>query len=348
MKEELFKGRGAQINPNGHYSSTRRNVDHVQYDTDDDINRTQYRMYRAKSIVNHVPSPDIGFNYSMNVYQGCEHGCTYCYARNAHAYHDLGTGLDFERMILVKENAAQLLYDFLNRRNWQAETVMMSGNTDCYQPLEAKFQISRECLKIFLDARNPVGIITKNILIKRDADILQKLAEKQLVSVVFSITTLNEELRRKMEPRTATTAQKLKVIEYFTELGIPCSVMMAPVIPALNSHEIFEIAEASAAAGARSFHHASVRLNGDVSEIFEDWIKMAYPDRAEHTLNAIRSIHNGQLNNADFHERMKGSGKRAENIHQMAALARRKFFKDAKKPQLRTDLHIKHGQMKLF
>lgn len=349
MKEhDYIKGRGAQINPNGHYSANRRRNDYECFDNNENLGTTQYRTYRAKSLVNYIPSPDIGFNYSFNVYQGCEHGCTYCYARNSHAYHDLGTGLDFERKIQVKINAPELLSTFLNKPKWKAQTIMMSGNTDCYQPAESKFELSRRCLKVFLNARHPVGIITKNSLIQRDIDLLEQLAELQLVTVLFSLTTLNEELRRKMEPRTATAKQKLKVIEKFSNAGIPCSVMMAPIIPALNSHEIFDIAKASSKAGAESFHHATVRLNGDVSEIFENWIRQSFPDKADHVLNGIRSLHLGQLNNSNFHERMKGSGVRASNIHQMARLAKQKYFSNSKKSGLRTDLHLKNGQMKLF
>lgn len=348
MPNDHIKGRGAQINPNGHFSSVQRGNDHVRYDDREGAAKTNYRAFQARSIVNKLSSPDVGANYSMNSYQGCEHGCTYCYARNTHAYHDLGTGLDFERMILVKENSPKLLEEFLNKPSWQAETIMMSGNTDCYQPLEAKFKLSRECLKVFLKVQNPVGLITKNALIQRDIDVLEELAKLQLVRVVFSITTLNEDVRRKMEPRTATASQKFNVIRKFREKGIPCSVIMAPVIPALTSHEIFDIAKASAEAGAIGFHHSMIRLNGDVSQIFKDWIKKVFPDRAEHTLNAIRSLHNGNLSNSEFHSRMKGSGERAENIHQMARIAKQRYFRDCPKINLRTDLLVKNGQMKLF
>jgi len=342
-----LKGRGAQINPNGHYSETFTHPSDSGFIDPEGV-RTQFIKVRAKSIVNTVPSPDIRMDYSMNPYQGCEHGCVYCYARNTHAYHDMGTGIEFESKIIAKVNTADLLHTFINRKAWRPSPILLSGNTDCYQPIERKLQLTRSALEVFLATRHPVGIITKNTLVKRDIPILKKLANLGLLQLVFSITTANESLRNIMEPRTASYAKKLALIEELEGEGIPVSVMMAPIIPGLNDHEVMTIARDTANAGACSFHYASVRLNGDVEIIFKDWLIKAFPDRAKKVLNGIASLHGGKLNSSKAHERMKGNGVKADQIKQMVHLARKKFFQSRTVPVLRTDLAIKQGQMKLF
>ena len=206
--------------------------------------RTNYIPIFPKTIVNKVTSPDVGMKYSLNPYQGCEHGCIYCYARNTHEYWGYGAGLDFEQIILVKKEAPNLLEEKLKSKNWQAETIVLSGNTDCYQPAEKKFGITRECLKVFLNYRHPVGIITKNALVLRDLDILKELAKDHLIAVNVSITSLSEDTRRILEPRTASIKKRLETIRLLADNGIPVNAMLAPIIPGINSHEIMDMAKA--------------------------------------------------------------------------------------------------------
>ncbi|WP_425235308.1 PA0069 family radical SAM protein [Ulvibacterium sp.] len=358
MKEEDYiKGRGAQQNvPN-------RFLKYI-YETRDDFlefcrmegeeadkNKTQYIPIFPKTIVNKVTSPDVGMMYSMNPYQGCEHGCIYCYARNTHEFWGYGAGLDFERKILIKKDAPKLLEAKLQHKNWKAETIVMSGNTDCYQPAEKKFKITRGCLEVFLKYRHPVGMITKNALILRDLDILSELAKNKLVGINVSITSLSEETRRILEPRTATIKRRLDTIKTLSENNIPVNAMLAPIIPGINSHEIMNLAKAVADHGALSFAFTVVRLNGAIGQIFTDWIKKTLPDRAEKVLHQIQECHNGTLNDSRFGIRGRGEGKIATQIHDLVHLARHTYFKDKPPfPKLNKKLHerYKKGQMKLF
>lgn len=312
--------------------------------------RTQYLNVFPKTIVNKVDSPDVGMGYSMNPYQGCEHGCVYCYARNTHEYWGFGPGVDFESRILVKANAPALLEARLRKPNWQAQTIVLSGNTDCYQPAEQKFGLTRACLEVFLRYRHPVGIITKNALLLRDLDLLKALNADGLVGVHVSVTTLDKKTRSLLEPRTTTTAQRLKTIETLSNAGIPVNAMLAPIIPGINSHEVMQLARAVSGAGARSFGLSVVRLNGAIGQIFTTWIQRALPDRAEKVLKQIRSCHGGSLNDSRFGIRNKGEGPVAEQIHKMAAVARKKYFEGRQFPELNKSLHeeIKTGQLRLF
>ena len=288
--------------------------------------------------------------WSMNPYQGCEHGCIYCYARNTHNYWGYSAGLDFEQKILVKEDAPRLLEEQLKKKNWQPEPIMLSGNTDCYQPIERELEITREILKVLWKYRHPVGIITKNSLILRDLDILKPMAEKQLVRTSISVTTLDESLRRQLEPRTASVHSRLKTIQTLAENGIPVNVMLAPIIPGLNDHEIMKMAETVAGLGAMSIAYTLVRLNGDVAELFEDWIRRNLPDRAERVLNRIRDCHSGQLNDSRFGTRMRGEGQIADIVAQQIKLARQKYFVDRVKPEYDLTLfeQARNPQLKLF
>jgi len=287
---------------------------------------TQYTEVNAKSIVNAVLSPDLGHKWSLNPYQGCEHGCSYCYARNTHTYWALDAGLDFERQILVKRNAADLLARHFEKGSWQPEAIMLSGNTDCYQPLERKLEITRSLLKVFLEYRNPVGIVTKNTLIERDLDLIIELNKLNLVHVAFSLNSLNEDLRRKMEPRTATAKRRLALIKKLSDLGIPVQVLIAPIIPGLNSHEVLSIAEKVAAAGARNISYTILRLNGQVKDVFLSWLEKHYPDRYQKVYNLVAASHDGQLNDSKFGRRMHGHGEMAEQIKQSILLARKRYF----------------------
>ncbi|GAA4295435.1 PA0069 family radical SAM protein [Aestuariibaculum suncheonense] len=351
-----IKGRGAQQNvPNRFFELTHEmRDDFLEFcrieGEEADKNTTQYLEVFPKTIVNKIESPDIGMTYSMNMYQGCEHGCIYCYARNSHEYWGYSAGLDFERRILVKKQAPQLLESFIKRKTWQAQTIVMSGNTDCYQPAEKEFEITRKCLEVFLKYKHPVGIITKNALILRDLDVLKALAEEHLVAVNVSITSLSEETRRVLEPRTTTIKRRLETVKTLSEHGIPVNVMLAPIIPSINSHEILPLAKTAAEHGALSIAHTVVRLNGAIGEIFTDWIRKTMPDRADKVLHQIESCHGGSLNDSRFGTRIHGEGHIARQINDLMKLARHKYFKDREMPRLNTSLHetYKDGQLKLF
>lgn len=342
-----MKGRGAQINTDNPFSKHRaaRHPDLTFSNPSEEV-RTEYLETHAKTIINKVESPDIGLEYSMNPYQGCEHGCVYCYARNTHPYWGYSAGIDFESKILVKRDAPQLLAKKLASPKWIVAPIMLSGNTDCYQPIEAKLKITRQLLEVLERFHHPVGIITKSALILRDMDIISRMAEKRLVSVAISINTLDESLRRQLEPRTASIPKRLQVIEELSNAGIHVHAMLAPVIPGLNDHEMMDLMGAVAKAGAKNAGYITVRLNGDVGPIFIDWVKKKYKDRADKILNRIMDTRGGQLNDSRMGVRMKGEGKYAEMIAAQFQLAMRRHmpqpelfaydlsqFEKARKPQ---------------
>ncbi len=354
--KSVLKGRGAQLNvPNRffEFSHEIRN-DFLEYCEKEgekpDKNKTRYLEVFPKTIVNKVASPDIGMSYSMNAYQGCEHGCIYCYARNTHEYWGYSPGLDFERRILVKKDAPKLLEEKLKKKSWKAHTIVMSGNTDCYQPAEQIYKITKQCLEVFLKYKHPVGIITKNALILRDLDIVKELAKDGLIGVNISITSLSEQTRRVLEPRTATIKRRFETVKTLTDNGVPVNVMIAPIIPSINSHEILPLAKTASDNGANSIAHTIVRLNGAIGDIFTDWIKKTMPDRADKVLHQIESCHGGSLNDSRFKTRMRGEGEIAEQINNLVRLARLKYFKNKGMPKLNKELHeqYKDGQLKLF
>ncbi|WP_187264699.1 PA0069 family radical SAM protein [Pontibacter beigongshangensis] len=326
--EEFLKGRGAQYNPTNPYLKQEYVAEHVE-GLDEPMlfnTKTEFFVEHPKKVVNKVDSPDLGLSYSLNPYQGCEHGCIYCYARNTHQYWGYGAGLDFERKIIVKENAPEVLAAQLENPNYQVMPLMLAGNTDCYQPIEAKKQLTRRILEVLLQYRHPVSVITKNSLILRDLDLLQELNKLDLLHVNISITTLDEKLRQKLEPRTAAAARRLQVIKTLAEAGIPVNVMVAPIIPGLNDHEIPDIIKRSAEAGASHAAYTLVRLNGSIGPIFEDWIRQAFPDRADKVLNQIADCHGGKLSDSRFGVRMRGEGKFAEAIARLFRLSRQKYM----------------------
>ena len=342
-----MRGRGAQINPDNPFSKHRsaRHPDLTFSKPAEEVS-TEYLETHAKTIINNVDSPDIGLEYSMNPYQGCEHGCVYCYARNTHPYWGYSAGIDFESKILVKRDAPQLLAKKLSSPNWVVAPIMLSGNTDCYQPVEAKLKITRQLLEVLERFHHPVGVITKSALILRDKDILSRMAEKKLVSVAISINTLDESLRRQLEPRTASIPRRLQVIEELSAAGIHVHAMLAPVIPGLNDHEIMDLMGAVSKAGAKNAGYITIRLNGDVGPIFTDWVRKKYADRADRILNRIMDIHGGKLNDSRSGIRMKGEGKYAEMIAAQFQLALKRHlpvihpfeydltqFEKARKPQ---------------
>ncbi|MFT7055753.1 MAG: DNA repair photolyase [Roseivirga sp.] len=349
----MIKGRGAQKQVKNRLQVQEYVQEHLEAidEFDAENPQTKYIPVYPKTIVNKVNSPDVGMEFSLNPYQGCEHGCVYCYARNSHEYWGYNAGLDFEKVIMYKESAPRLLETHLQNPKWQARTIVLSGNTDCYQPIEQKLQITRRLLEVFLKYKHPVGIITKNITITRDLDILGQLADMDLVNVHFSLTTLDESVRRKLEPRTASANKKLEAIEELRKRGVPVSIMIGPIIPGLNDHEIPAIMEAAANAGAQSAGYTMIRLNGAIAEVFEHWVGEAFPDRADKILNQIKSAHGGQLNDSQFGKRMKGEGLMVQSIHRLFELSKAKYFSSApKRPLLRTDLFVKtnKGQMGLF
>ena len=317
---------------------------------DPDTNRTQYIEIFPKTILNKVTSIDIGMPYSMNPYQGCEHGCIYCYARNTHEYWGYSAGLDFERKILYKKNAAQLLENKLKSKNWEAQNIMLSGNTDCYQPIEKKLEITRKILEVFLKYQHPVSIITKNALILRDLDILTELSKLNLLHVSISITSLKEDTRRILEPRTASIPKRLKTVETLAQNGIPVNVMMAPIIPAINSHEIFNLVKKVSELGAVSAAYTMVRLNGAIGDLFKDWVLKTFPDRAKKILHQIESCHGGQLNDSRFGTRMRGDGNIADQVAMQFRLAKKKYLAHTTLPPFDYTLYgqLKNPQLKLF
>lgn len=354
--KSAIKGRGAQLNVPNRFFELQHEMreDFLEYcekeGEEADKNKTRYLEVFPKTIVNKVESPDVGMGYSLNPYQGCEHGCIYCYARNSHEFWGYGAGLDFERTILIKKNAPQLLEEFIKRKSWKAQTIVLSGNTDCYQPAEERFQLTRKCLEVFLKYRHPVGIITKNSRILRDLELLKELNGLGLITVNLSITSLSEKTRQILEPRTATIKKRLETVKTLSDQGIPVNVMLAPIIPAINSHEILQLAKAASENGASSIAHTVVRLNGAIGLIFSDWIHKTMPNRARKVLHQIQDCHDGSLNDSRFGKRIKGEGKIAEQINNMVKLAKHKYFKNRSMPKLNTQLHesYKDGQLKLF
>lgn len=348
--QEYIKGRGAQINTPNRFNAQAFALEHFEGidDLPDVDPGTEVFIDEPKQIVNKVESPDLPFLYSLNPYQGCEHGCAYCYARNVHTYWGFSAGLDFERKIIVKPNAPKLLEEFINKKNYEPASMSLSGNTDCYQPLERKYKITRGLLEVFLRHRHPVGIITKNSLILRDLDLLSELASMQLVRVYISITTLDEELRRTLEPRTSSSLNRLKAVRALTDHGVPVGVMTAPVIPGLNSDEIPDLLKAAADHGAITAGYTMVRLNGDVKDIFADWLSKNRPDAARKVWNQIRHAHGGSVSDSRPGIRMRGEGNVADSVNQLFKLFKRKYFKDGQMPEYDFSKFIKGGQLSLF
>lgn len=352
-QSEYFKGRGAQYNPHNPYLLTSYVREYFEALDEPMLENssTEFLLENPKKIINEVKSPDIPMDYSINPYQGCEHGCTYCYARVTHEYWGMSAGLDFERKIVVKENAATLLREELSKKGYVCKPIMLSGNTDCYQPAERKFGITRKLLQVMLEFGQPVGIITKNSLVLRDLDLLSEMAARNLVRVNISITTLDEELRRTMEPRTATSMQRLQAIERLSQAGVPVSVMIAPIIPGLTSDELIPIMRAAADAGAVSAGYTMVRLNGAIGDLFTDWIRKNLPDRADKVLSQVAASHGGKLGDSRFGTRIRGEGNLAEAIRRLYKMGHAKYMPAAILPPLDTTAFkrpLAYGQLSLF
>ncbi len=318
------RGRGAGSNPGNRFEALHLEREEDFDPEEDPAPTTQFLNDASATIINYNDSPDLGFRASINPYRGCEHGCIYCYARPTHEYLGFSAGLDFESKILVKENAPELLRKELSSRKWEPQVIAMSGVTDCYQPVERRLKLTRRCLEVLAEFRNPVGIVTKNHLVTRDLDLLQELAKHKAVVVFVSITTLDATLTPKLEPRASLPAHRLAAIETLSRAGIPTGVMVAPIIPALTDHETPAILTAAAKAGAQFAGSVVLRLPHGLGPLFEEWLVRHFPDRKEKVLNRVRALRDGQLNDPNFGSRMRGAGVFADQMAALFAVAARK------------------------
>jgi DNA repair photolyase len=325
-----IRGRGASWSPANRFEKLHVDLNDadavdVDFDAEERPRReTQYFRDGTKSVITRNTSPDVGFETSLNPYRGCEHGCIYCYARPTHEYLGLSAGLDFESKIMVKTNAPELLRVELDSPRWQPQTLVLSGVTDPYQPIEKRLRITRGCLELLTKFRNPVAIITKNRLVARDIDLLRELAGYDAVAVNISVTSLDSNLQRVLEPRTSSPQARLDAIRQLRSAGIPTGVMVAPIIPGLTDHEVPKILDACANAGAQFAAYTIVRLPWAVAPLFEHWLEEHFPDRKEKVLGRIRHLRGDRLNNSQWHRRMTGEGIFAEQIASMFAISCRR------------------------
>ena len=335
----LERGRGSRSNTTGRHEPLKRHLldDGWESLADAPGLNTTVTIETAKTIITRNRSPDISFDRSINPYQGCEHGCSYCYARPTHANFGLSPGLDFESKLFAKSNAAELLRNELSASGYEPATIALGANTDPYQPVERRYRITRQVLKVLAEFGHPVGIVTKSALVLRDLDILQHMAERGIVKVAISVTTLDPRLARAMEPRASTPAKRLKAIEVLAAAGIPVAVMVAPVIPALNDSEIEAILKSAAAAGASEAGYVLLRLPLEVRDVFGEWLVTDYPDRAAHVLSLIRSMRQGKDYDSTWGRRQTGTGPYAWSIGRRFELACGRLGLNRRKLKLSTD-----------
>jgi DNA repair photolyase len=335
-------GRGSQLNPPNRFTRLEfeDDLEYLEYDAEAREARrsvrTEYFADNARSIVSENNSPDIPFRYSLNVYRGCSHGCSYCFARPTHEYLDLNAGLDFETRIFVKERAPDLFRDWLARDGYEPEPITISGVTDCYQPIEKKLGLTRRCLAVALEARQPIALVTKNALVTRDLDLLNEMAARGIVSVAVSVTTLDQSLVKVMEPRTSSPAARLRTIEQLAQSGVPTHVLMAPVIPGLTDHEIPAILQQAKNAGAESAGYILLRLPLTVEPVFLEWLERTQPEKMSKVVSRIRSTRGGKLYEGTFGVRMKGRGEIAEQIRRIFKVFARRYDLDKKHKPLDT------------
>jgi DNA repair photolyase len=346
----LLRGRGALDNPSNRFESIAYEHDPETGEAAEAAVPTRFFQDHSRSIIAYNDSPDVGFDASINPYRGCEHGCIYCYARPTHEYLGLSAGLDFETQIFVKTQAPQLLRKELSAKKYSPQVIAISGVTDCYQPAERHFQLTRGCLEVLHEFGNPVGIVTKNHLVTRDIDVLRELAQEELVIVYVSVTTLDAGLSKIMEPRASTPTHRLEAIEALTQAGIPAGVMVAPVIPAITESEMPAILHAAARAGAQAAGYVMLRLPLGVAPLFSQWLETHFPDRKQKVLHHIEDIRGGRLNQAEFGKRMRGEGLYAEQVAKLFEISRRKAGIMGRGPRLTTDKFRRPGglQMGLF
>jgi DNA repair photolyase len=340
VRPERNRGRAAGINPSGRFEPVSRHVFDDGWGSIEELPpfKTDVQVEKPRTIITRNDSPDISFDRSINPYRGCEHGCVYCFARPTHSYMGLSPGLDFESKLFAKPDAARLLDKELSKDGYEVRTIAIGTNTDPYQPIEKKYRIMREILEVLEARQHPVGIVTKSSLVTRDIDILARMAEKGLAKVAFSVTTLDRMLARTMEPRAATPTRRLEAMRSLSQAGIPVSVMVAPVVPGLNDHEIERILDSAANAGAREAGYIILRLPLEVSPIFKDWLLRHYPDRYRHVISLVRSMRDGKDYDAEWGKRMKGSGPYAWQIGRRFEIAAKKLGLNVERRTLRTDL----------
>jgi DNA repair photolyase len=339
---ERRRGRGAGINPSGRFEPISRHVFDDGWQTIDELPpfATEVQVEKPRTIITRNESPDISFDRSINPYRGCEHGCSYCFARPSHAYMGLSPGLDFESKLFAKPGAARLLERELAKPGYQPRTIAIGTNTDPYQPIEREWRVTREILEVLEAANHPVAIVTKSALVTRDIDILARMARKGLAKVALSITTLDRRMARAMEPRASTPSLRLKAVSDLAHAGIPASVMVAPVIPALNDHEIERILDSASGAGASEAGFVLLRLPAEVSPIFRDWLLKHYPDRYRHVMNVLRSMRDGKDYDAEWGKRMRGSGPYAWQIARRFEIAAKRLGLNARRTKLETGLFV--------
>jgi DNA repair photolyase len=356
MNQPKLKGRGAQTNPKNRFDKFSIDYSNPGYDLNIDEKYldvqpgTVFYKDDSKSVISKNDSEDLFFDYSFNPYRGCEHGCIYCYARPSHEFLGFSSGLDFESKIMIKENAPKLLEEQFNKKSYKPDVILFCGNTDPYQPVERRLEITRKSLQVCLDYRNPVSVITKNALVLRDADILQEMAGLNLVSVMISISSLDKELANKMEPRTSIPERRLRVIEELAKNGVPAGVNIAPVIPGLTDKEIPLILKRASECGAKMAGYILLRLPYSVKYLFSDWLKNELPGLANKILNSIKSTHNGKLNESEFGKRFTGEGQLSETIHELFRLNCKKFNLNRERISLTKELFRRNpgNQLVLF
>ncbi len=331
-----IRGRGASSNPPNRFEKTSYQVSEWN-EPGDPSPRTILLKDETRSIINYNDSPDVGFTASINPYRGCEHGCIYCFARPNHEYLGFSAGLDFETKLLVKEDAPLLLRRELASRRWKPQVIAISGVTDAYQPLERRLQLTRRCLEVLTEFRNPVVVITKSDLVTRDVDLLRELARHDAALVFVSVTSLDGELARELEPRAAQPSRRLAAIRQLSKSGVPVGALVAPVIPGLTDHEIPAILEAVSAAGALAAGYVPLRLPFGLASLFEEWLVLHTPLQKEKILGRIREMRGGRLNDPDFGSRMHGSGPYAENIRNLFEVSCRRFGLNHERPRLSAD-----------
>lgn len=335
MKKNDSKApRGTRLQPKNRFCSTFYEPEEISQEEHE--KRTEFIEDKSASIITCNESPDIGYEASVNPYRGCEHGCIYCYARPTHEYLGFSCGLDFETKILVKKDAAKLLRKELSKPGYKPQILAMSGVTDPYQPIESKLKITRECLEVLAEFRHPVCIVTKNSLVLRDLDILKELAKFNAVSVSISIATLDDNLKKILEPRTTPPSERMKTIQRLSAEGIPVNVLVSPVIPAITDHEMPAIIKAASEAGVNGAYYSVIRLPHGVADLFEDWLERWFPDRKEKVINRITSLHGGKIYDSRFFKRLTGEGIWAEQIRRIFHVSCRKF----KIPERQIDLNI--------
>lgn len=327
---QQLRGRGARSNASGRYESQLREAFDDGWERDEELPplRTTIEPERARTVITRNDSPDVGFSRSINPYRGCEHGCTYCYARPAHAYMGLSPGLDFETRLFFKPQAAQLLEAELCAPRYKPEIIHIGGNTDPYQPQERRLRITRSVMEVLTRFRHPFSIITKSALIVRDADLLGEMAGENLARVAISVTSLDRKLSRSMEPRAATPERRIEAIRRLSAAGVPVTVMFAPVIPGLNDHEMEAVMERCAEAGARNAGYVALRLPLEIKDLFREWLESDHPDRASRVMSLVRQMRGGRDYDVQWFRRMKGEGPIAELMSQRFAAAKRRFALD--------------------